>query len=330
MKRRDGLRRMLGALALFSGASAMTPAMAQTAPAYPTRPVRLVLPYAPGGVVDFVGRVVAQGLTDALGQSVVADNRPGAGGVVGSDFVAKAAADGYTALMMDPAIVINPSLQPNIPYDLFRDLRPVSVITSSPLVAVVAPQRGFTSLADLVAYGKANPGKLSYASAGIGTTPHLAGELLNQRTGIQASHIPYRGIAASYADIMAGNVDFSFSSIAGARGLTNDGKLTPLATTGATRNSAYPALPTVQEGGYPGFVVDLWLAVFVPVATPEPVVARLHAGLMTLLQKPETAASLARVGAEVRGTTPAEATALLRREYDAWREVITKAQITLQ
>jgi tripartite-type tricarboxylate transporter receptor subunit TctC len=324
MVRRFGLQLLLTALIAASGGSLAS------AQAYPDHPLRMVLPYAPGGVVDYVGRVVAQGLSEALGQNVVADNRPGAGGVVGSDSVAKAAPDGYTVLVMDPAIVINPSLQPNMPFDLFKDLRPVSVITSSPLVAVVAPQRPFRSLADLIAFGKANPGRLSYASAGVGTTPHLAGELLNQRTGIDASHIPYRGIAASYADIMSGTVDFSFSSIAGARGLIQDGKLRALATTGAARNGAFPDLPTVQEDGYPDFVVDLWLALFVPAATPDAVVARLHAGLMMLMQKPEIAASLTRAGAELRGTSPQNAAAILRREYLSGRDVITKGHIVLQ
>lgn len=327
MLRRDGARLLLGALGLPFAAAAARRAWAQ---GFPSRPVRLVLPYAPGGVVDFVGRVIAQGLTEALGQSVVADNRPGAGGVVGADFVAKAAADGHTVLLMDPAIVINPSLLPRMPYDLFRDLRVVSVVTSSPLVAVVAPERPFRTLADLVAYGRANPGKLSYASAGVGTTPHLAGELLNQQTGIAAAHVPYRGIAASYADIMAGTVDFSFSSIAGARGLISDGKLRPLATTGAARSSVFPQLLTVEESGFPGFVVDLWLAVFVPVATPDATVAQLHTGLMALLAKPEVAASLAQVGNEVRGTSAQDGQAMVRREFDTWREVIAKAHIVIQ
>lgn len=316
-------RTLLGVTAL--AATGGRPARAQE---FPDRPIRLVLPYAPGGVVDFVGRVVAQGLTDSLRQSVVAENRAGAGGVVGADFVAKAAPDGYTQLVIDPALVINPSLQARVPYDVFRDFRPISILTSSPLVLVVSPDLPVRSMADFITLAKANRGRYSYASAGVGTTPHLAGEMFALRTGCEATHVPYRGIAAGFADMMTGAVQFSFSSIAGARSLVNDGKLRALATTGARRSAAFPDLPTMQEAGMDGFVVDLWLALLAPAGTPGAVIARMHAAAMEVIRRPDTAASLERVGAEARGTTGPEAAAILRTEHDTWRKLIADAKIT--
>jgi tripartite-type tricarboxylate transporter receptor subunit TctC len=314
--------------AFLSGAAALAFAGGRRAQAQ-GRPLRIVLPYAPGGVVDTLGRVLAQGMTDAMGVPVVADNRPGAGGMIGSDHVAKAAPDGTTALVMDPAIIINPSLQASVPYDVFRDLKPVSIFSSSPLVCVVSPTLPVTTLMELVEYGRAHRGELSYASAGVGTTPHLAGEMLNQRTGIEATHIPYRGIATSFADIMSGKVHFAFSSIAGARGLVLDGRMRGLATTGATRPPALPELPTAVEAGLPNFVIDLWLGVFVPSATPDATIATMHRAIQAALAKPETAAAFLRAGAEVRHTSPAEAAEILRTEHAMWRELITTAKITL-
>jgi tripartite-type tricarboxylate transporter receptor subunit TctC len=194
------------------------------AQSYPVKPVRLVLPYSPGGIIDYVGRTLAQNLAGPLGQQVIAENRPGAGGITGTDAVARSAPDGYTIVLMDPAIVINPTLQPSMPYDLFKQLTTVSVVSSSPLVVVVAPELPVKSMDDLVRYGKANPGKLNFASAGIGTTPNLAGELLKLRTGIDATHIPYKSIGQSYPDLMSNKVQFAFSSIAGALPFTREAR----------------------------------------------------------------------------------------------------------
>src|SRR5215470_14286045 len=199
---------------------------------YPSRPVRLILPYNPGGIVDYVGRTIGQGLAQASGQSVVPENKPGAGGILGTHTVATSDPDGYTLLLMDPAIVVNSVLQADINYDLFKDLKVVSVVSSSPLVLVVTPSLPATSFKEFLDYAKANPAKLNYASAGVGTTPHLAGELLRMRTGIDATHVPYRGIAGSFADLMTAKVQFSFSSIPGARPFTDDNRLRALATTG--------------------------------------------------------------------------------------------------
>jgi tripartite-type tricarboxylate transporter receptor subunit TctC len=294
---------------------------------YPSKPVRLVLPYAPGGIVDYVGRTLAQKLTEILGQPVVADNRPGAGGILGTDSVARSAPDGYTLVLMDPAIVINPTLQADVPYDVFKSLQTVSIVSSSPEVLVVSPALPVKTFPELVAYGKANPGKLNFASAGIGTTPHLAGEMFKLRTGIDATHVPYKGIGASFTDMMSGKVQMAFSSIAGALPFTADNRVRAIATTGAQRSSVYPDLPTVAEAGLPGFEVDLWLGVFAPSGLPAPVLARLNADLKKALEAADLKAALAKVGVEPRGTSTEQGATFLRAEFDKWKQVITDGKI---
>src|SRR5258705_9565018 len=297
------------------------------AQAYPGKPIRLVLPYAPGGIIDYVGRTLAQKLTENLGQPVVAENRPGAGGILGTDTVARSVPDGYTLVLMDPAIVINPTLQADVPYDVFRNLQTVSIISSSPEVLVVSPKLPVSSFPELVAYGKANPGKLNFASAGIGTTPHLAGEMFKLHTGIDATHVPYKGIGSSYTDMMSGKVQMAFSSIAGALPFTSDNRVKALATTGVKRSLVYPDLPTVAEAGLPGFEVDLWLGIFAPASLPAPVLARLNGELKKALEAPDLKASLAKVGVEPRGTSPDEGAQFLRAEFDKWKQVITDGKI---
>src|SRR5262249_9342349 len=292
------------------------------------RPIKLVMPYAPGGIIDLVGRQVAQHLADALGQPVVPENRPGAGGMVGTGAVAHAAADGYTLVIMDPAIVINPSLQPSVPYDLFKQLVTVSLITSSPEVLVVAPELPAKSLAELIAYGKANPGKLNFASAGTGTTPHLAAELFKQRTGVEATHVPYRGIGQAFPDMMTGKVQFAFSSIAGALPFTQDNRLRPLATPALKRSSAYPDLPTIEEAGIKGFSIDLWLGVFAPAGVPADVLAKLNTVINDkVLKNADFKTAIAKFGVEPKGTSLSDGSAALKAEFDMWKKVIADGNI---
>jgi tripartite-type tricarboxylate transporter receptor subunit TctC len=317
------MRIALATAVVFSAASAR-------AEDYPSHQIRLILPYNPGGIVDYVGRVIGQGLSQVTGQPVVPENKPGAGGIVGTHAVAASDPDGYTLLLMDPAIVVNPVLQADINYDLFNDLKVVSVVTSSPLVLVTSPSLPVTTFQELVDYGKANPGKLNFASAGVGTTPHLAGELFRIRTGIDATHVPYRGIAGSFADLMTGKVQFSFSGIPGAKPFTDDNRLRALATTGAQRSPAYPNLPTVAEAGLPGYQVDLWLAVFVPSATPDRVIAQLNTELKQMLEDPTIKASLSKFGVETRGTSPEEGTRFVRAEYEQWKKVVETAGLKQQ
>jgi tripartite-type tricarboxylate transporter receptor subunit TctC len=308
-------------------------ALAVVLPAYaqnfPDRPVHLIIPYGPGGIVDFAGRVLAAKIGDALGQTVVPENKPGAGGIVGVDYVAHATPDGYGMALMDPGIVANPTLQKTMPYDIFKDLVTLSVVSSSPEVLVVAPQLGIKTYAELVAYGKANPGKLNYASAGVGTTPHLAAEMWKLRTGIDAVHVPYKGIGASYTDMMSNKVQMAFSSIAGALPFTSDNRVIPLATTGTTRSAVYPDLPTVAEAGLPGYSVDLWLALYGTAGTPPAVQAKLNGAINKALQDGELKTSFAKFGLTPRGTSLAEGAAFTKDEYLKWKKVIEDGHITL-
>jgi tripartite-type tricarboxylate transporter receptor subunit TctC len=296
---------------------------------FPSRPIHLIMPYAPGGIIDFAGRVVAQKLSEALGETVVAENRPGAGGIVGVDYVAHSDPDGYNIVIMDPAYVINPILQKSMPYDIFKDLVTVTIVNSSPEVLVVTPALGIKTYAELVAYGKANPGKLNYASAGVGTTPHLAAAMWAQRTGIDAVHVPYKGVGPSFTDLMSGKVQILFSSIAGALPFTSEGKVIALATTGDTRSPVYPNLPTVAEEGLPGYSVDLWLGLYAPAAVPPDVLATLNNGVRKALQDEQLKAAFAKYGLTPRGTTLPESAAFTKSEFAKWKKVIDDGHITL-
>lgn len=306
--------------------SLVAPARAET---FPSRPIHLILPYAPGGIVDFAGRVVAQKLAEVLGQPVVAENRPGAGGIVGVDYVAHSDPDGYNIVIMDPAIVINPVLQKSMPYDIFKNLVTVSIVNSSPEVLVVTPALGIKTYAELVAYGKANPGKLNYASAGVGTTPHLAAAMWALRSGIDAVHVPYKGVGPSFVDLVGGKVQLLFSSIAGALPFTSKGSVIPLATTGTTRSPIYPDLPTVAEAGLPGYSVDLWLGVYAPAGLPPEVLVKLNSGIDKALHDEQLKIAFAKFGLTPRGTTLVEGAAFTKSEYEKWKKVIDDGHITL-
>ena len=294
---------------------------------YPDRPIHLIIPYGPGGIVDFAGRVLAQKIGAALNQTIVPDNRPGAGGIVGVDYVAHAQPDGYNIAIMDPALVINPTLQKSLPYDLFKDLTTISIVSSSPEVLVVAPQLGIKTYAELVAYGKANPGKLNYASAGIGTTPHLGAEMWKLGTGIDAVHVPYKGIGASFTDMMDNKVQMAFSSIAGALPFTSDGRVIPLATTGKVRSPVYPDLPTVAEAGVSGYEVDLWLGLYASAGTPLAVLDKLNKAVAAALQDDELKQSFAKFGLMPRGTSLQDGNAFTKFEYEKWEKVIADGHI---
>jgi tripartite-type tricarboxylate transporter receptor subunit TctC len=302
-------------------------AVAAQAQTYPSKPIHLILPYVPGGIVDTAGRNLAARLTESLGHSVVAENRPGAGGVVGSDALARSAPDGYTILLSDTGLVSNPTLQPDTPYDLFKQLQAVSIVGSSPAVIVSSLKLPVKTFAELLTYAKANPGKLNFASAGIGTAPHLAGELIKLRAGIDMTHVPYRGIGAAYPDVMSGKVQLGFSSIAGAVPFTSDNRVRALATTRSVRSAVYPDVPTVAESGLPGFDVDLWIGIYGPAGMPPAVLARLNSEINKVLQHPELKAAFAKIGIEPRGTSPEEGAAFTRAEFEKWKKVIIGGKI---
>ena len=294
---------------------------------YPAKSVRLIVPYAPGGIVDYAGRLIGQRLSDALAQNFVIDNRPGAGGIIGTETASKASGDGYTLLIMDPAIVINPSLLAKVPYDINKDLIPVTILSSSPLVLAVNAKLAANSVQELVNLAKSQPGKLSFASAGIGTTPHMAGEMFKARIQQNIVHVPYKGSGPAMTDLVAGQVQMTFSSITAALPFIKDGRLRGLATTGEKRAAALSTLPTIAESGFPGFDVDLWLAIFVPANTPEEVVAKLNSELKKALQHPDVRGGLEKVGAEPIGNTPQQAALYVRNEYRKWADVIRNAHI---
>jgi tripartite-type tricarboxylate transporter receptor subunit TctC len=312
--------------ALASLCTALLVPSALVAQTYPSKPIRIVLPYVPGGIIDTAGRNIALRLGEGLGQSVVAENRPGAGGMVGADAVARSAPDGYTILLTDPALVSNPTLQADVPYDLFKGLQAVSIVGSSPAVIVASPSLPVTTFAELIAYAKAHPGKLNFASAGIGTAPHLAGEMIKLRAGIDMTHVPYRGIGAAYPDVMSGKVQLAFSSIAGAVPFTSDNRVRPIATTGSARSAVYPDVPTVAES-LPGFDVDLWIGIYAPAGLPPAVLAKLNGEINKVLQNPELKAAFAKMGITPRGTSPEEGAAFTRSEYDKWKKVIVEGKI---
>jgi tripartite-type tricarboxylate transporter receptor subunit TctC len=302
-------------------------AVAASAQTFPAKPIRIVLPYVPGGIIDTAGRNLAVRLSESLGVSVVAENRPGAGGVVGTDVAARSAPDGYTILLTDPGFVSNPTLLPDIPYDLFKGLQAISIVGSSPVVIVASQNLPVKSFAELLAYAKANPGKLNFASAGIGTAPHLAGEQIKLRAGIEMTHVPYRGIGAAYPDVMSGKVQLAFSSIAGAVPFTGDNRVRPIATTMLERSAVYPDVPTVAESGLPGFDVDLWTGIYAPSGLPPAVAARLNAEINKVLQHPELKVAFAKIGITPRGTTMAEGAAFTRTEFEKWKKVIVEGNI---
>ena len=235
--------------------------------------------------------------------------------------------DGYTILLSDPALVSNPTLQTDVPYDLFKGLQAVSIVGSSPAVIVASLTLPVKTFAEFIAYAKANPGKLNFASAGIGTAPHLAGEMIKLKTGIEMTHVPYRGIGAAYPDVMSGKVQLAFSSIAGAVPFTGDQRVRPIATTGSTRSPVYPDVATVAELGLPGFDVDLWIGIFAPAGMPPAVLAKLNGEVNKVLQHPELKAAFAKIGVSPRGTSPEEGAAFVRSEYDKWKKVIVEGKI---
>jgi tripartite-type tricarboxylate transporter receptor subunit TctC len=309
------------------GALLSLAATAGSGQSYPSKSIRLIVPYAPGGIVDYIGRLLGQRLSEDFGQSVVVDNRPGAGGIIGIETASRANGDGYTLLIMDPAIVINPSLLPKVPYDIHKDLAAVTILSNSPLVLAVNAKVPAASVQELVNLAKSQPGKLAFASAGVGTTPHMAGELFKARIRSDIVHVPYKGSGPAMTDLIGGQVQMTFSSITAALPFIKDGRLRGLATTGAKRAAALSGVPTMIEAGYPGFEVNLWLGLFLPASTPRPVVSSLNAAIRKALQNPVVVAGFEKVGAEPLGNTPPDAAAYVKNEFTKWANVIRDARL---
>ena len=325
----DAPRRRFARLAGLVAALVFTGAAPALADQWPTRPIRFVVPYPPGGPLDQVARALAEKLREPLGQPIVVENRPGAGGNIGADLVAKAAPDGYSIMMGAVAThAINPYLYAKMPYDANRDFTPITRVATVPNVLVLNPQTaerlGIRSLRDLIAYARKNPGKLNYGSGGNGSAGHLAGELLEAQAGISMVHIPYGGAAPAQLGLLAGQTDLMFDNLASATPQIRAGKLQAFAVTTPQRSSFFPELPTVAESGLKDFDISTWFGVFAPAGTPRPIVDRLNIEFTRALSAPDIRERLGRMGAEPSPMSP-EAFANFVRAEQAKYERIVKA-----
>jgi tripartite-type tricarboxylate transporter receptor subunit TctC len=311
-------------------AAALTLAISGAARAddYPQHPIRMVVSSAPGtGITDMMARLVSPHMSAGLGQQIVIDNRPGAGGNVAAEMVAKAAPDGYTLLMTNIAMAINVYLYASLPFDPVRDFMPISVINGAPLILLVHPTVKASSVRELVALAKARPGELNYASGGVGSTPHLAGELFRSLTGIEVVHVPYKSGPPAVADLIGGQVAFMFENLPATLPFAHAGKLRALAVTSARRSSLAPELPTMTEAGVPGYELIGWNGLMTVRGTPPAIVARLNAEVVEALRSPEVARQLAAMGAEPVGNSPAEFADFLHAEMTRWGAIIKAAGI---
>ncbi len=290
---------------------------------YPNRAIRLVVPFTPAGTTDILARAAAQKLTEALGQSVVVDNRPGAAGNIGSDIVAKSAPDGYTLLMGTVSThAINTSLYTNMPYDNIKDFAPVALVAKVPNVLEVNPSLPVNSVADLVSLAKSKPGEINFASSGSGTSIHLSGELFKTMAGVDMIHVPYKGSAPALIDLVAGQVQVMFDNLPSSIALIRAGKLRAIAVTSLKRAPALPDVPTISERGLPGFEATSWFGVLAPAGTPSAIVMRINTEINKWLQSAEARQKLLSQGAEPAGGTPEEFTAFIAAETDKWAKVV--------
>jgi len=304
----------------FAAAAAETP--------YPTRPVRFIVPFAPGGSTDTLARTLAQRLTDALGQQVVVDNRSGGNGNIGTEIVARAVPDGHTIVLGYIAnLGIGPSLYAKLPFDPVKDFAPVTLLAVAPNILVAHPSLPVKNVRELVAYAKANPQKVNYASAAVASLGHLAGELLNSSAGIRMQHVPYKGSGQAVIDLLAGQVQIMFSGMSSVMPHIKAGKLRPLAVTGAQRSPATPEVPTIAEAGYPGFEASAWYSVMAPAGTPKTVVMRLNGEILRALKIPEVKERLENVGFELVGSSPDECGTYIRNEIVKWAKVVKASGI---
>jgi tripartite-type tricarboxylate transporter receptor subunit TctC len=296
------------------------------AQSYPAKSVRMVVPFAAGaGSNDIMARLIAQKLSDNFSQQFVVDNRPGASGIIGTDIVAKAQPDGYTVLMMSLTFTVLPSLFKKLPYDTVKDLTPVTMVASAPLMLVVNPSVPAKSVAEFIAYAKANPGKLNFGSGGTGATPHLAGEMLKFMAGLQVTHIPYKGGAPALADLIGGQIQFMCENIPGTLPFVKAGKLRALAVTDLKRSPLLPELPTLDESGLKGYQIVGWNGLFVPTGTPPAIVTQVHAAVSRALALAEVKERLAVLGADGVGDTPLQFGAFIKADIAKWAQVVRNA-----
>jgi tripartite-type tricarboxylate transporter receptor subunit TctC len=328
MKTSHGKLRRILLLALgLSGVTLGPMTLAQGASDWPTKPIRFVVPYPPGGPLDTIARVLAEQVKPTLGQAVIVENRPGAGGNIGADLIAKAQPDGYSLVMGAVAThAINPALYSKIPYDAVRDFAPVALVASVPNVLIVnkefADKNSIRTMQDLVKYALAHPGKLNYGSGGSGSAGHLAGELLSARTKLKAVHIPYQGAAPAKLALLSGQSDFMFDNLASAVSLIKEGKVLALAVTTDKRSDILPEVPTVQETGIKPFDIGTWFGVFATAGTPPVVVAKLHQAYAAALADPAIQARLKQMGSNASSLTPAQFAEMVVQEGKKYQELV--------
>ena len=320
---------MRAAGAIVATTLALTLAPNVIAQSYPTKPIRFVVPYAPGGNTDILSRLIGQKLSEAWGQQVIIDNRAGAAGTVGAELVARAPADGYTLIMGSFGnVIVAKSLYKNLKYDPLKDFASVALVSLPPGVLVENQVVPAQSVRELIAYAKANPKKLNYGSPGSGAWNHLFFELFNANAGVQIVHVPYKGIAPAVVDLLAGQVQLAMSAFPTALPHIRSGKLRALGVTSAKRSGLLPDVPTIGESGLPGYEAAGWFGVLSPAGTPAAVVSKLNAEINRILQLPEVKASLANDGAEPAGGTPAQMTESARAESAKWSKLVKSAQMT--
>jgi len=324
-----GRRHLLHAGTVVPASLALASLVASAAEPFPSRTIRIVVPFTPGGGTDVVGRALIVGMQKVLGQALIIDNKPGAGTVIGTDIVAKAPADGYTLLMTTSAIAINDSLVKKLPYDTDKQITEVALICTGPNVLVTHPGSPFRTVADVIAAAKAAPGKLSYASSGNGSAVHLAGELFKAMAKVDITHVPYRGAGPAYNDLMGGQVDLLFGTAGGAAKLVSSGKMRPLGVTSTKRVAAYKGIPAIAET-LPGYEADVWYALFAPAGTPTDVIQKINAAVRTAAETPAYRERLAHEGLTVAVNTPAQMTQLMRSEEARWRKVVVEGKVTIE
>ena len=294
---------------------------------WPNHPIRMIVPYPPGGGTDVVARIVNEKLSQELGQPIVIDNKGGAGGSVGTEIASKAAPDGYTILLTLSSHTINPKLFPKLGYDVERDFIPISLAASIPQILVANPSVPATNMQELLAWMKANAGKVNYASVGVGSPAHIAGELLKLKSGVQMTHVPYKGGGPAMTDVIAGQVQLAIVSMPAALQFVKAGRVKALAVASAKRSASAPDVPTIAEGGL-DVVVESWYGVLVPAKTPAPIVAKLNAAMVRVLAMPDVKEKLFAQGAEAVSNSPAEFEAIIKDELGKWEYVIREAKIT--
>lgn len=322
MLRNVSVRRVIAACAVLVAAviTFSFPAYADT---FPSKTVKLVVPFPPGGPLDATGRAIAQKLTEAWGQSVIVENKPGAGGNIGADYVAKSAPDGYTVVMGALSThAVNPSLYPKMPFDAQKDFAPITLVAITPNVLVVNPSLPVHSVKELIAYAKANPGKMSFGSGSIGSAGHLAGELFKVDAGVDMVHVPYKGAAPAMQGLLAGDTQLMFDNLASAMSQVKAGKLRALAVTTAERSKLVPELPTMAEAGVPGFDISTWYGLLAPAGTPPDVIAKWNAEVTKVLSAPEMRERLATQGAEAAPDSPADFAKFIASELVKYAKIV--------